>query len=126
VGHRRILLTSFLASTLFFYLQSRSSNGWQFVVLQIFTGITMGGIVPGISALLAHYTQRGEEGAVYGLDTSITSGARALGPMLGVGIAAWLGFRGVFVSTALLSLAASLIVILGIPKPSSGNRILKE
>ncbi|MFC1534647.1 MFS transporter [Thermodesulfobacteriota bacterium] len=121
VGRRPILLVSFLSSAIFFYLQSRVSNGMQFLVLQIFTGITMGGIVPAISALLAQYTQSGEEGAVYGLDNSITSGARAAGPMLGVGIAAWLGFRGVFVFTALISLVAGLLVFWGISRPASGN-----
>ncbi len=122
VGHRRILLASFLSGSLFFFLQSRVGNGLQFVVLQIFTGITLGGIVPAIGALLAQYTRRGEEGSVYGFDNSITSGARALGPMLGVGIGAWLGFRGVFVFTALLSLAAGLLVVWRIPAPAPGNR----
>ncbi len=121
VGHRRILLVSFLSAAVFFYLQSRVSSGWQFVVLQIFTGITLGGIVPAISALLAQYTQPGEEGSVYGFDNSVISGARALGPMLGVGIAAWFGFRGVFVFTALLSLVAGLLVVWKIQNPVSGN-----
>ncbi len=122
VGHHRILLVSFLSGALFFYLQSRVNNGCQFVVLQIFTGITLGGIVPAISALLVKYTQPGEEGAVYGFDNSITSGARALGPILGVGVAVWVGFRGVFFFTAILSLIAGLLVAWRIPNPVSGIR----
>ena len=119
VGHRTILLVSFLCGALFFFLQSRVSNALQFVVLQIFTGISLGGIVPCISALLAQYSRRGEEGAIFGFDNSIISGARALGPMLGVGIASWLEFRGVFVFTALLSLMAGLLVVRRIPNTAS-------
>lgn len=118
VGHSRILLVSFLSGAFFFFLQSRVGNGWQFLILQIFTGVTLGGIVPAISTLLARYTRPGEEGSVYGFDNSITSGARALGPMLGVGVAAWFGFRGVFVFTAFLSLAAGLLVVWRIPAKS--------
>ena len=121
VGHRRVLMVSFLSGAFFFFLQSRVSSGWQFVMLQVFAGITLGGIVPGISALLVQYTQPGEEGRVYGFDNSITSGARALGPMFGVGIAVWLGFRVVFVFTALLSLMAGVLVARRIPNPVSGN-----
>ena len=39
----------------------------------------IGGMIPSISALLARYTRPGLEGAVYGLDNSIGSGARAGG-----------------------------------------------
>ena len=126
VGHRRILIFSFLFCGVFFYLQSLVAAGWQLLVLQALVGVSLGGIVPGIGALLAKYTQRGEEGAVYGLDNAIVSGARALGPMLGVGVAMWLGFRAVFVSAALLYLAAAILSAWGLSRTVSQNDIDKD
>lgn len=126
VGHRRILIFSFLFCGVFFYLQSLVTAGWQLLVLQALVGVSLGGIVPGIGALLAKYTQRGEEGAVYGLDNAIVSGARALGPMLGVGVAMWLGFRAVFVSAALLYLAAAILSAWGLSRTVSQDDIDKD
>ncbi|MGD9251906.1 MAG: hypothetical protein PVG19_11805, partial [Desulfobacterales bacterium] len=58
----------------------------------------------------------GDEGAVYGLDSSITSGARVIGPLLGVGIAAWMGVRTVFLTAGLLYLLAALLAFLSLPR----------
>jgi DHA1 family multidrug resistance protein-like MFS transporter len=62
----------------------------------------MGGIVSAPSALLAQYTEPGEEGAVYGLDNSIVAASRALAPLIGAGVALWFGMRGTFAATAVL------------------------
>ena len=78
-------------------------------MLQALVGISLGGIVPGISALLAGYCRQGTEGAVYGLDNAIVSAARALAPMLGASVAIWMGLRAVFIGTAVLYLAAGVL-----------------
>ena len=79
-------------------------------------GPALGGIVTGVSALLARYTECGKEGAVYGLDNSINSGARALAPMIGVSIAVGLGFRAVFSAISLLYLIAAVLALWGLPR----------
>ncbi|UCD81319.1 MAG: MFS transporter, partial [Desulfobacterales bacterium] len=117
-GHRRILIACSLFCFGFFLLQAIVNNGWQLLALQAFTGAALGGIIPGISALLANYTRQGDEGAIYGLDNSIVSGARAVGPMLGVSVAIWLGLRAVFATAALLYLAAAMLTIFGLPQES--------
>jgi DHA1 family multidrug resistance protein-like MFS transporter len=115
-GHRPILIACSLGSCVFFSLQSLVTSGGQLLALQVLAGAALGGIVPGISALLAGYTRCGEEGAVYGLDNSITSGARTLGPTLGVGIALVFGYRAVFAAAALLYLAAAVLAAWGLPR----------
>ena len=117
VGHRRILIVFFMGCFLLFTLQAFVSGPWQLFALQAFYGMSLGAIVPAISALLAEQTRPGDEGAVYGLDSSITSGARVIGPMFGVLISVWIGLRAVFGVAALLYLAAGLIALLGLPKP---------
>jgi DHA1 family multidrug resistance protein-like MFS transporter len=98
-----------------FYLpQSLVTSGWQLLVMQAMVGVCMGGLIPAISALLARYTQEGEEGAVYGLDHSITSAARAVAPLAGAAVAAWFGLRATFVATGLLYLMAAVVANCGL------------
>jgi len=115
-GQRRIVIACALAGFVSFLLQAWAGSGWQVLLLQFLAGIAHGGIVTGVSALLARYTQCGEEGAVYGLDNSINSGARALAPMVGVSIAMWLGFRAVFGAISLLYLTAAMLALWGLPR----------
>jgi DHA1 family multidrug resistance protein-like MFS transporter len=119
IGHRRILIVCSFCCFAFFMLQALVTGGWQLLLLQALTGMALGGIVPGISALLANYTRHGGEGAAYGLDNSIVSGARMVGPLLGAGIGMWLGLRAVFGAAALLYLAAAALALWGLPKTAA-------
>lgn len=118
-GHRQIVIACALAGFFSFFLQAWASSGWQFLGLHLVAGAAHGGIVTGVSALLARYSRCGEEGAVYGLDNSINSGARALAPMLGVSIAMWLGLRAVFGSISLLYLGAAGLALWRLPRTTT-------
>lgn len=121
IGHRKIVITASLSCGLFLGLQVFISSGWQLLILHALFGIALGGIVPGVSALLSNFTSTGEEGAVYGLDSSITAGARTIAPLLGVGIAMWLGLRSVFGLAALLYLIAAIIALTKLPRPDKND-----
>jgi DHA1 family multidrug resistance protein-like MFS transporter len=116
IGHRWIVIACALSGFLSFALQSWVASPWQFLFLQFFAGIAHGGIVTGVAALLARYTHCGEEGAVYGLDNSINSGARAIAPMIGVSIGLWFGLRAVFGTAALLYFTAGMLALWGLPR----------
>ena len=115
VGHGRVLKWSALAAGLLFLPQNLVTNAWQLLILQALTGAAAGGIVPAISALLANYTQPGEEGSVYGIDNSIVAGARATAPLVGSIIAYWFDLRATFVATAVVFLLVALISFLRLP-----------
>lgn len=119
VGHRKILVACSIGAGLLFLPQALVSGIWQLLVLQTLAGAAAGGIVPAISALLAAHTRPGQEGAVYGLDTSVGSGARTIAPMIGVFIAALVGVRAVFAATGMIYLLAAAIA-LWILKPPRG------
>jgi MFS transporter, DHA1 family, multidrug resistance protein len=110
VGHRKILVTCSLAAALFYLPQTFVANVWQLLVLQALSGAAVGGILPALSALLNHYTKRGEAGAVYGLDNSMVSGARAVAPLIGAAIAMLFGLRGTFAFAALVFLLTTLFM----------------
>jgi MFS transporter, DHA1 family, multidrug resistance protein len=108
-GHRVILITSMAIGGLLFIPEYWVRAGWQVLVLQAAVGIAAGGIVPSISALQARFTRPGLEGAVYGLDNSIGSGARSLAPMIGSSIAVWMNLRAAFPITGALMILGAVI-----------------
>jgi DHA1 family multidrug resistance protein-like MFS transporter len=116
VGHRPIVIGSCLCAGMSFLLQTVSASGWQFLALQVAAGMANGGLLTGVGALLANHTLSGEEGAVYGLDNSISSGARAAAPMVGASVALWMGLRAVFGAAGLLYLTAAAMAIWGLPR----------
>lgn len=115
-GHRRMILACTLAGFVSFVLQAYTSQGWQFLLLHLGAGVAHGGILTGVGALLARYTEHGEEGAVYGLDNSINSGARAIAPMVGVAIAIGFGYRAAFGAISILYLSAFMAALWGLPR----------
>lgn len=121
IGHRRILTLSAGAAALVYVPQSLVTAAWQLLVLQALFGVTLGGMIPAISALLVRYTRVGHEGAVYGLDNSVHSGARAFAPVIGAGVALWLGLRAAFLATALIFVLAALVAAWRLPEPRGSD-----
>jgi DHA1 family multidrug resistance protein-like MFS transporter len=116
VGHRRIFIACALAAAIFYLPQTFVTAGWQLLILQAFTGAAVGGTTPAVGALLARYTLPGEEGTVYGLDSAIGSGARAVAPLVGAVIATSFGLQGIFVATALIFLLVAVLAIWRLPE----------
>ena len=116
IGHRTILIASLATAGLLYFPQMLSQQGWQVLVLQALIGVAAGGIVPSISALYMRFTRPGLEGAVYGLDNSISSGARSLAPMFGSAIAVWWSLRTAFPITGSIMILAAMICALLLPK----------
>lgn len=111
VGHRKILLAGTVGAVAFSLPQSAVVNVWQLGILQVLVGAAVGAMMPALNALLASYTPAGTEGAVYGLDTSISSATRTIAPLLGAAAVAAFGLRGVFLIggfTFMISLVIAL------------------
>ncbi len=116
IGHRRIVIGSAIIAGLTLLPQAFVTEVWQLIVLYSLTGAASGGLVSAPSALLAQYTDPGEEGAVYGLDNSIVAGARAVAPLAGSGLAIWLGYRGVFGVAAFIMLIMVVLAVRRLPE----------
>ncbi len=104
IGHRQVLAWSAALAGLAFLPQGMVSNVWQLLTLQAISGAAIGGITPSLSALLGRYTAAGSEGAVYGLDSSIVSAARALAPLLGALVVGPFGFGAAFLVSGITCL----------------------
>ena len=97
IGHRQILIASALAGAVFYSMQVLTTNVWQVLIIQAMAGAAAGGVIPSLSALLNQYTQPGQEGSAFGLDSSVGAAARTVAPLLGTGVAVWFGLSGAFV-----------------------------
>jgi len=116
VGQQRILVISLICSGILYGSQSLVTSGWHLLILQALTGIALGGLIPAISALLAKLSEPGTEGAVYGLENSIGSGARSLAPIIGSAIMYGWGPRLTFVVTGVVLLATAVFARSALPK----------
>ena len=90
------------------------TTAWQLLLLQALTGAALGGMITAIAALLAQHSDAGDEGSIYGLDSSVFAASRVVAPMLGAGIAAWVGLRSVFTFTGVLFLLTAVLVMRGL------------
>jgi len=109
IGHKRVLIGSAAAAALFYLPQRMVGEVWQLVALQALTGFCAGGLMPTLSALLATFTEPGEEGAVYGLEAAIMSAARAAAPLAGAALVGWLGLRSLFTTAGLLYVLLTIV-----------------
>jgi DHA1 family multidrug resistance protein-like MFS transporter len=85
-------------------------------LLQAGTGLAMGGILASAGALLAKLAPEGREGIVYGVESSVSSIANAIGPMTGSVLAAGLGLRAPFLAAAAVFLLAFFASFRLLPK----------
>jgi DHA1 family multidrug resistance protein-like MFS transporter len=111
-SHRRWLIASGLAAALFYVPQVFVDRSEWLVFWQLLTGFAVGGTLSTLTALLVQFSPKGREGMVFGLDSSVTGLASAIGPMMGAGIAAGLGLQAPFILAAAVLGFGTLAVIL--------------
>jgi MFS transporter, DHA1 family, multidrug resistance protein len=122
IGHRTILLWTSIVVVVLYIPQVFVVNVWQLLALQALAGFAIGGIIAAPSALLARYTEPGEEGAVYGLDNSIIAAARWIAPIVGSVVAMYFGVRGTFAATAVLFVVVTLAALFLLPDDSPAHQ----
>ncbi|MEJ5363689.1 MAG: MFS transporter [Desulfosoma sp.] len=115
IGHEKVLVACALLGGLAYLPQSLVEKAWQLLALQALCGLALGGTLPSTSSLLAAYTAHGEEGSVYGLDSSVVSGSRAVAPLLGALVAGSFGLRATFTATGLLFLVMAFLALWRLP-----------
>jgi DHA1 family multidrug resistance protein-like MFS transporter len=115
VGHRQILVGSAAASAIFYAATFFVASPWHLLLFQALAGAAVGGITPAVSAMLARYTEPGQEGAVYGIDSSVAAAARAVAPLISTSIIIWVGLAGTFVIAGFLFLLTAAMAIRWLP-----------
>lgn len=99
-GSQKVLLFALLASAIIFIPQGFVGTVWQLVILRFILGLTLGGLLPSVNALLRRATPNHMVSRVYGYNQSFVSIGSMLGPMIGGYIAGYVGIEGVFFMTS--------------------------
>jgi len=117
IGYRNILLICGAGAALTCLAQSLSTNLTVFIVSTFAMGLFFGGLLPTANSILVHAAPKGYQGTVFGLSSSVSSGGRILGPMLGVTVASTWGMRSTFVlSGALFALVTAWVALVVKPR----------
>lgn len=101
-GRRRVLITAFLAAGAVFSLQGLAQNLPTLFVLRTLQGVFAAGMLPGLYAIVAHYTPEQQRGGIMAFGSSATLLGGLLGPLLGGIAASHFGMRPVFLGSSLL------------------------
>jgi MFS family permease len=109
-GPRLVLLFCGAAASGLYAAQAWTQTTTQLMILQMLSGIAMGGILASVSALQAAMAPKGRYGAVYGVDTSMVAAANAISPMLGAALTATFGLSSVFLGAAAIYAVATVVV----------------
>ncbi|HLR46983.1 MAG TPA: MFS transporter [Deinococcales bacterium] len=115
-GHKRILIVSGVVSAVSYLAMAFVTEGWQLLVLNALSGIATGGLLPALSALIASYADDNEIGSAFGLDNSVMSAARAVSPLVAVGVAEWLGYPAVFITGSVIFLITVVLSWVRLPE----------
>ncbi|WP_340673603.1 MFS transporter [Brevibacillus agri] len=99
-GSQKVLLFALLAAAFLFIPQGLVWTVWQLVVLRFLLGLSLGGLLPSVNALLRRATPAHMVSRVYGYNNSFVSIGSMLGPMIGGFMAGYVSINGVFFMTS--------------------------
>ena len=121
VGFKRILLLCSTAACLLYALQAWVRTPTQLIVLRMLSGAAVGGILTSVSALQASLSSQEHFGAVYGVDTSLMAGARAVVPLFGAALVTSYGLPSVFLGAAVLLGLSTTFIAASVPAASEAS-----
>lgn len=108
IGTARILIAALLFTTGLFAAMAWVNTPLQLGILRFLLGFADGALMPAVQALLLRYSSDQVTGRIFGYNQSFMYLGNVVGPLLGSGISAMMGFRWVFAVTAVLVLCNAL------------------
>ncbi|QKJ86112.1 MFS transporter [Paramixta manurensis] len=108
IGTERILLATLCVSVVLFIGMSFVTSAMQLGILRFLLGFADGAMLPAVQTLLLRYASEQVTGRIFGYNQSFMYLGNVAGPLMGSGISAAIGFRWVFVGTAVVVLINTL------------------
>jgi MFS family permease len=108
IGYERLLAFCLAGGVLVFLPQAFVRNPIQLLILRVLGGAMIGGSEPSINAMIAMRADKGRQGMIFGLNTSMNSAGAAVGPMVGAVASAGFGYASAFYAGALVLLASAI------------------
>ncbi|RYM71645.1 MULTISPECIES: multidrug efflux MFS transporter [Serratia] len=122
IGTARILLAALGLTTLLFAIMAWVETPLQLGILRFLLGFADGALMPAVQTLLLKYSSDQVTGRIFGYNQSFMYLGNVVGPLIGSGVSALMGFRWVFAVTAVLVLLNCLQVRRQFKQVENGRR----
>lgn len=116
-GYRPTLRTALLGSSLFALPQGLMMAPWQLFLARIPYGIFIGGVVPGVHAMISLRAPDDRRAGILGITSTALMLGNLMGPLLGGMIAGAFGLRSIFFVSASVLLAILVFLLPRIREP---------
>lgn len=104
IGTSRILLATLCCAVVMFFAMSWVTTPLQLGILRFLLGFADGAMLPAVQTLLLKYSSDKVAGRIFGYNQSFMYLGNVVGPLTGASVSAMIGFRWVFIVTALIVL----------------------
>ncbi|RYF82198.1 MAG: MFS transporter [Comamonadaceae bacterium] len=108
VGHWNVIVACLAVSALLLVPQAFVTAAWQLVVLRFLMGLSLGGLLPCIAAVIRHHVPENAVGQMLGYSVSAQYVGQVAGPLLGGYVGGHIGMPAVFWGTCVLMAAGAL------------------
>jgi MFS family permease len=108
IGHWNVIIACLAASALLLVPQAFVTAGWQLVALRFLMGLSLGGLLPCIAAVIRHHVPENAAGQMLGWSVSAQYVGQVAGPLLGGYVGGHIGMRAVFLGTCVLMALGAL------------------
>lgn len=108
IGHWNVIVACLAMSALLLVPQAFVTAGWQLVLLRFLMGLSLGGLLPCIAAVIRHHVPENAAGQMLGYSVSAQYVGQVAGPLLGGYVGGHIGMRAVFIGTCVLMAAGAL------------------
>lgn len=126
----KVLITGLLLAAATAFLFTLARQIWAFYAVQALQAVAFGLYIPSWSAIFSRHLDKDRISFDWSLDSTAVGLSAGIAGFVGGAIANWLGFNGVFVFAALLSLVSAFIVFfapsLVFPKKTGVEPIIKD
>ncbi|MEK6267440.1 MAG: MFS transporter, partial [Planococcus sp. (in: firmicutes)] len=90
---------------------------WQLIVLRLFFGVAVGGMIPTTTALMRREAPIEIQGEIMGYNTSFRFLGNIIGPVFGGIVSGFIGISSVFIVTSILFIFAFVFLRVTLAKP---------
>jgi MFS transporter, DHA1 family, multidrug resistance protein len=118
IGHERVLFILLILAGIMFIPQAFASSLWQLVIFRFIFGISVGGLIPCMTAYIRQVVPLTVQGEVLGYNVSFRYLGNVIGPTMGGMLSGFFGISTVFLITSCLFFISATILWVSIHRSS--------
>ncbi|EGA91131.1 major facilitator family transporter [Planococcus donghaensis MPA1U2] len=117
IGYEKVLGLLLVLAFVFIIPQAFVTDLWQLIILRLFFGVAVGGMIPTTTALMRREAPIEIQGEIMGYNTSFRFLGNIIGPVFGGIVSGFIGISSVFIVTSILFIFAFVFLRTTLAKP---------